>query len=188
MRSQLILGASSHVDQAGEPAHRERGNAELLIDAVEPRHTRLLCELFEDNTRTSVADTFDPFPASAEQATRIAREPRKDPYHVAVARGRPVAMAMLRGFDEGYGIPSFGIFVARPHHGQGIGRLLTERTIAEAQRIGCEAVRLSVYAGNPMAVRMYRSLGSVEQSREQIERAGGQRERIVMILRLNVPG
>jgi GNAT superfamily N-acetyltransferase len=182
------LGASSRFDQPDEPAHRERGNSELLIEPVEPRHTRLLCQLFEDNARTSVADTFDPFPLSAEHATRIAREARKDLYYIAVACGRPVAMAMLRGFDEGYEIPSFGIFVDRQHHGQGIGRLLTERTIAEAQRIGCEAVRLSVYADNPMAVRMYRSLGFVEQSRERIERAGGQRERIVMMLRLNVSG
>jgi ribosomal protein S18 acetylase RimI-like enzyme len=188
MRSQLILDASSRSDQPDERAHRERGGSELLIEAVEPRHTRLLCELFEGNARTSVADTFDPFPLSAEQATRIAREPRKDLYYIAVARGQPIAMAMLRGFDEGYEIPSFGIFVDRHHQGEGIGRLLTERTIAEAQRIGCEAVRLSVYAGNPMAVGMYHSLGFVEQSRERIQRAGEERERIVMMLRLNVPG
>ena len=186
MKSRLILDASSRFEQPGAAADRARDELNLQIEAVEPWHAQSLCELFEANAWTSVAAMFDPFPLTAEQATRIAVEPRKDRYYVAVMRGRPVAMAMLRGFDEGYEIPSFGIFVDHNHHHQGIGRRFTEWTIAEAQRIGCEAVRLSVYAGNPVALQMYRSLGFFEQYREPAERAGGQHEKIVMLRSLDV--
>ena len=64
----------------------------------------------------------------------------QDDYYVA-ARGEDLlGFSMLRGFDEGYEIPSFGIFVDHESHGQGIGR----RSDCVDDRAGpsCEAARL----------------------------------------------
>jgi ribosomal-protein-alanine N-acetyltransferase len=152
----------------------------LAIEPVEARHVQALVELFESNCVPVVSDSFDPFPLTADEAERIALQPRRDTYFVASLQGGLVAMSMLRGFDEGFEVPSFGIFVDHRHHGEGIGRQLTAWTVDEAGRRGYPSVRLSVYASNASALHLYRSLGFGEQQRDLVTRAGGEDEKILM--------
>jgi ribosomal protein S18 acetylase RimI-like enzyme len=156
-----------------------------------PRFERLgraqsdaLIELFERNSVPGVLDAFDPFPLTAEQARWIATEPREDAYYAAVGEGRLLGMSMLRGFDAGYTIPSFGIFVDQECQGRGLGRRMTEWTIEQARLRKCPAVRLSVYAANAPAVALYKSLGFAERERQTVERKGDLEEKIIMSLDL----
>jgi ribosomal protein S18 acetylase RimI-like enzyme len=127
---------------------------------------------------------FDPFPLTPEIARRIAREPKRDRYFVADTSAELVALSMLRGWDEGYEIPSFGVMVDPAWRGQGLGSGLTDFTIAAAAELGCESVRLSVYGRNERAAAMYLRRGFTEVSREPIARASGSDERIVMVKQL----
>ena len=52
---------------------------------------------------------FDPFPLTDETARRLACEPRLDRYYVAEVSSELIGLSMLRGWDEGYEIPSFGV-------------------------------------------------------------------------------
>jgi ribosomal protein S18 acetylase RimI-like enzyme len=155
--------------------------SEIVIEPVEARHAEALAELFEANRVPAVSGTFDPFPLDADEARRIALGPRLDAYFVASLDAELIAMSMLRGFDEGFAVPSFGIFVDHRHHGHGVGRQLTVWTVGEARRRGCAAVRLSVYASNMAAVHLYRSLGFEERERKIVTRARGQDEKVLMI-------
>jgi ribosomal protein S18 acetylase RimI-like enzyme len=162
--------------------HAGGRDEELRFEDVGAQHADALRELFARNSIPAVTETFDPFPLSEAQARRIACEPRQDRYYLAL-RGRDLlGMSMLRGFDEGYEVPSFGIFVDHASQAQGVGRRLTAWTIERARLQGCSAVRLSVYADNPAAHGIYDSLGFREQERELVERAGRQVEKIVMRL------
>jgi ribosomal protein S18 acetylase RimI-like enzyme len=156
----------------------------LRFEAVSPPHADALAGLFARNSGPAIADRFDPFPLSAEQGRRIALDPSKDDYYLAFAGERTVGFSMLRGFDAGFTIPSFGIFIDREHQGQGVGRRLTEWTVEQARRRGCTAVRLSVYAANAPALALYSSLGFREREREPVERHGRSDEKIVMLLEL----
>jgi ribosomal-protein-alanine N-acetyltransferase len=156
----------------------------LQFEPVEARHADGLTELFERNSTPEITSSFDPFPLTSQEARRIALEPRQDGYYVAVRGDRLVGLSLLRGFDEGYAIPSFGIFVDREAHGQGIGRALTVWTIEAARRRGCSSLRLSVYGANSVACGLYASLGFVEQERRTIDRVAGPEEKIVMCLSL----
>jgi ribosomal protein S18 acetylase RimI-like enzyme len=156
----------------------------LRVVPVLAEHASLLEALFERNAVPEIMVSFDPFPLTRERARRIAIEPRRDRYYVAIESDRLLGMSMLRGFDEGYEIPSFGVFVDRDTHGRGIGRRLTAWTIEEARRIGAPSVRLSVYVENDRALAIYRSLGFLEQEREVVARAGGPSEKLVMRLDL----
>jgi ribosomal protein S18 acetylase RimI-like enzyme len=147
-------------------------------------HTRPLEALFERNAVPEIATAFDPFPLTAERARQIATEPRRDAYYVAVESEQLVGMSMLRGFDEGYETPSFGIFVDRASHGRGVGRSLTAWTIEAARRMGAPAVRLSVYGDNARALTLYRALGFVEQERQVVARGDGSGEKLIMRLDL----
>lgn len=143
-----------------------------------------LAALFARNVGGSVPVMFDPFPLSGEEADRIVEHSGKDGYFVAVEGDIAVALSMLRGLDDGFEVPSFGIFVDASAQGRGIGRRLTEWTVAEARRRGVHAVRLSVYSSNAPAVALYASLGFVETGREDVARGGVSDQRIIMRLDL----
>jgi ribosomal-protein-alanine N-acetyltransferase len=159
--------------------------ASLRFERVQVTHAGLLTELFERNARPEVTSSFDPFPLDRKEARRIALESHRDGYYVAARADSLVGFSMLRGFDEGYEIPSFGIFVDHDAHGQGVGRALTAWTIEAARRRGCPSVRLSAYANSAVALGLYASMGFVERERLVINRAAGPEEKIVMCLRLN---
>jgi len=66
---------------------------------------------------------------------------------------------MLRGWDEGYAVPSLGIAVRAEAQGSGLGRLVMGYLHTEARRRGAPRIRLKVYPDNVRAVELYRSLG-----------------------------
>jgi ribosomal protein S18 acetylase RimI-like enzyme len=152
--------------------------------SVGPEHARALAILFERNSTPAVTESFDPFPLVATEARRIALAPRQDGYYAMACGEELLGLSMLRGFDEGYEIPSFGIFVDHASQGRGIGRRLTVWTIDQARLRGCPAVRLSVYADNSAARSLYASLGFHEQERQAVERGGRPAEKLVMRLDL----
>jgi ribosomal protein S18 acetylase RimI-like enzyme len=157
-----------------------------LVD-LGPEHSEALSRFFVRNDVPEVTGGFDPFPLTEEQAVRIATEPRQDRYYAAVAGDEIVGMAMLRGWDEGYEVPSFGVVVDAARHGRGIGARLTDHAIEQARALGSPGVRLSVYGTNHVAQRMYVARGFVEQAREPVERASGPDERVVMVKDLSEP-
>jgi ribosomal protein S18 acetylase RimI-like enzyme len=166
------------------PAALDGLSEELRFATVGPEHADALGALFERNSLPAVTETFDPFPLTAAEARRIALDPRRDDYYIATRGENLLGFSMLRGFDEGYEIPSFGIFVDHESHGQGVGRRLTAWTVEQARRRGCPAVRLTVYADNDAALGLYASLGFEEQERQPVERGGQPVEKIVMLLEL----
>jgi ribosomal protein S18 acetylase RimI-like enzyme len=159
-------------------ANRERPAARFVTLGAE--HEQLLTDLFERNA--GHAGFFHPFPLTAESARRITNEPRADRYFGALCASTLVGISMLRGWDEGFEVPIFGILIDRGHRGRGLGRWMTERTLDVARRLGSERVRLSVYASNATAVSLYTRLGFVEVERGRRRVGGSVQERIVMTL------
>ena len=160
----------------------------ITIRPVETGDYQALADFFAANDRAEVTGTFNPFPLTAETAHRIACVLKQDRYYVAVSgepEGAIVGLCMLRGWDEGYAVPSFGVFVDWRQHGRGLGRRLTEFAVAEAKALGCSRVRLTVFASNAPAVHLYRSVGFEETDRETVERDGEPDVKIVMTIVLN---
>jgi hypothetical protein len=96
-------------------------------------------------------------------------------------------MTMLRGWDEGYEVPSFGLFVDRRLHRRGVGTRLTDHTIAAARALAAPAIRLSFYGSNSGLAAMYRSRGFREREREGVVRHGRPDTRVVLTLDLTGP-
>lgn len=164
-------------------------SAPLEVRPLGPGDGDALAELFTRNDRDAVTRTFDPFPLTADVAHRLAEHAGRDRCFGAFdPTGELVAMSMLRGWDEGFEIPSLGMLVDHEHHGRGIGGAVLDATIAAARGLGAGAVRLSVYATNPVAHRLYRGRGFTEIDRADVERAGGPDVRIVMLLEFGEDG
>lgn len=158
--------------------------AEVIMRTVESGDYEELVRFFDANSVPQVIRQFHPFPLSASTAWYIARNKHLDRYYVAVLRGQMVALCMLRGWDDGYSTPSFGILVDHRFHARGIGRKITEFALSEAGALGCRQVRLSVYASNEVALHLYASLGFEERVRESVLVTGQPDEKIVMVKEL----
>jgi glycosyltransferase involved in cell wall biosynthesis/ribosomal protein S18 acetylase RimI-like enzyme len=153
---------------------------EPVIREIESSHYEALSAFLVENNVPAVVRTFSPFPMNDETARRIALGSRRDRYYGAFVNDRIVGLSMLRGWDEGYTVPSFGVIVDHRFHHRGLGALLTESAIEEARRLGCERIRLSVFASNSAALHIYASKGFVEVQREPTVVADAPDERIVM--------
>src|SRR4029077_9854772 len=91
-----------------------------------------LAELFAHLDQTF----FRPHPMTADEARRIAHYPGRDVYLVHEVDGQAVAYGFLRGWDEGYDVPSLGVAVRDGHQGQGHGRSMMLALHARAKAGG----------------------------------------------------
>jgi ribosomal protein S18 acetylase RimI-like enzyme len=76
---------------------------------------------------------------------------------------------MLRGWDEGYTVPSLGIGIRREFERQGLGREMMVALHQVAREMGATAVRLRVHPDNVGAAALYRAMGYQEVGIERTE-------------------
>lgn len=132
---------------------------------VGPRDHGVLAELFSDLD----GSFFGPHAFTTEEAQRLAHHSGRDVYAILLSDGRPVAYGMLRGWDEGYLVPSLGIAVRREARGNGYGRLMMAHLHHEARARGVTQLRLRVHPNNFIAKRLYESLGYAYSGEERGE-------------------
>jgi ribosomal protein S18 acetylase RimI-like enzyme len=102
---------------------------------------------------------FHPHPFTPEEAIKRANYDGKDLYYVLVSTGEILGYGMLRGWDEGYEIPSLGIAIRSSYRGKGLGILLMHFLHAAAKMRGASRIRLKVNAENSNAIRLYEKFG-----------------------------
>ncbi len=140
----------------------------MALECVQlsPQWAQPLVELFQALHEAGDDAEFHPHPFTADEAAKRCQYAGRDLYYVLVEQGRVLAYGMLRGWDEGYEIPSLGIAVHPNERGKGLGRLLMEFLHATARCRGARTIRLKVYPRNVRAVRLYESLGYVFRGEE----------------------
>jgi ribosomal-protein-alanine N-acetyltransferase len=131
----------------------------IEIQAVRPAHAEPLARFFEVLKAYEIDKKFHPHPFTSEAARDRANYSGKDLYFVVLEGNNVMGYGMLRGWDEGYEIPSLGIAIHPDMQGQGLGRLLMDFLRIAALRRGAKKIRLRVYRNNKAAVHLYHSLG-----------------------------
>ena len=101
---------------------------------------------------------FHPFPFNEDTIIKIFNA-KKDKYHFIYFDRKVVGMYMLRGWDEGYEVPSFGMIVHPNYRGLGIGKFMLKSALAEAKLLKCKMVRLTVNNDNEVAKEIYKKVG-----------------------------
>ena len=104
---------------------------------------------------------FHPHPLTRAEAKRIAEGVgiQKDCYFAAFLDGHMVGYGMLRGWDEGYAVPSFGVAVDADYRRAGLGRRLLRYAISIARLRGARSMILKVHPSNVSARHIYESEG-----------------------------
>ena len=96
--------------------------------------------------------------ASAEAAVGFLAEPA-DVHVLGRADGEVVAFGMLRGWQEGYDVPSLGIAIRHDREGRGYGRAMMSALERLARERGAAQIRLRVHPDNVRARRLYEGQG-----------------------------
>src|SRR4030065_2661961 len=134
-------------------------NSALECRKLCPEIEFLLVEFFEILERKETSQHFHPHPFTPEEAKKICRYGGKDLYFVALDRKRVLGYGMLRGWDEGYDVPSLGIVLHPDIRGIGLGKIFMHFLHVAAKLRAVKRIRLQVYPGNTIAVNLYKSLG-----------------------------
>ena len=136
--------------------------AEALVRDVKPgdcaRLGRFFAAICEDETVTRF---FHPHRFTLREARRVCSRSAaaRDIYIVALDEDEVIAYAMLRGWDQGYEVPSFGLCVLPAHQGAGLGSRLLDHALTCAGARGVQRVMLKVHFDNHAARRLYESRG-----------------------------
>lgn len=120
-----------------------------------------LCEFFRALEKNGDAEYFSPHPFTDEAIRSLASRAGKDLYCLLVEGESVLGYGLLRGWDEGYQIPSLGIAIYPAARGFGLGKLLMHFLHVSAYRRGASKIRLRVRRSNRNAVKLYEDLGYV---------------------------
>jgi len=143
------------------PAGSTRRASGPVIRRVGPADADRLGALFTALRDAGDERRFHPHPLTPEQAGAIAEAERAD-YFALTADGQDaVAYGMLRGWDEGFEVPSLGIAVHPGRRGEGLAGAMMEHLHSVAASRGAPRIRLKVYPDNERAIELYASLGYV---------------------------
>lgn len=105
------------------------------------------------------AARFHPHAFDDATAHALCGRDGRDLYFCLLHDGCARGYGMLRGWDEGWPVPSLGIWIDPALRGTGAARLLMAHLHLAAALEGAERVRLKVYQDNPRARALYERLG-----------------------------
>ncbi len=135
-----------------------RGDGPAIVPLAAANVDSLLA-LLQALDSAGAAEWFKPHPFTREHLQGLCERARKDLYFVLTDRGRALGYGLLRGWDEGYDVPSLGIAIHPAHSGIGLGAALMEFLHVAARLQGSARVRLRVKSDNARAIGLYRRLG-----------------------------
>lgn len=135
--------------------------ASIEIVHLHPGLTDELGALFAEIEASGENTFFHPHSFTQAEAVRLCHYTGQDLYYVLLYGELILGYSMLRGWDEGYTVPSLGLFIRARARGQGLGQLMVRHLHAVAQLRGASHIRLKVYKDNHTARLMYEQFGYI---------------------------
>ena len=115
---------------------------------------------------------FHPHPFTDEFLDKLSNYKGNDLYYIAAEANIVLAYGMLRGWDDGYIIPSLGIAIHPMARGLGLSKVFMHFLHFAAHRKGATQIRLKVYPDNLRAIRLYENFGYTFEGMENNQLVG----------------
>ncbi|RYF60640.1 MAG: GNAT family N-acetyltransferase [Comamonadaceae bacterium] len=130
---------------------------------LRPGREQALARFFADLMTVGDDAFFHPHAGDVASLRVIADAPGKDLYLIFVEGDDVRAYGLLRGWNEGYAMPSLGVAVHPEARAHGLGRLVMDYLEAMARHRGAPAIRLRVHKDNARAISLYERRGYAMQ-------------------------
>jgi GNAT superfamily N-acetyltransferase len=109
-------------------------------------HQASLAALFEALVENGDGTHFFPHPLTATEADRLCNRAGLDEYIVLIEDGVVIGYGMLRGWDDGFDVPSLGFATHPQHRRKGVADAMVRELIQRAKVRGAMKLRLTVDA------------------------------------------
>jgi ribosomal protein S18 acetylase RimI-like enzyme len=130
---------------------------------LRPGREQALARFFADLAAAGDDAFFHPHATDVESLRSLAAQSGDDLYFVFVEGDDVRAYGLLRGWNEGYDVPSLGIAVHSDARATGLGRLVMDYLEAMARHRGAPSIRLRVHKDNARAIGIYERRGYAMQ-------------------------
>lgn len=102
---------------------------------------------------------FHPFAVEEDVIAKLIEDAESDLYVGWQNAGNMVALSMLRGLDEGYASPMYGVFVSPNYRRLGIAKMTLQHAVTVSKLMRYPSVMLKVHDDNLAAADLYRHAG-----------------------------
>lgn len=102
---------------------------------------------------------FHPFEFDKESLDSIISNSKSDLYFIMQYNQEIVGFFMIRGFDEGFDIPSYGVWIHPNYNGKGLAKLSLNYTLSLLKLQNKKKVMLKVHPSNLVAKKLYEASG-----------------------------
>ena len=106
---------------------------------------------------------FDPFNFDLNSVKSNMDKAKNDVFFGIFVDHQIVGFHMLRGWDAGYDVPAYGVFISSDYSGLGLGKLSIQHAISFCWINDIKKMMLKVHPENLIAKRIYESFGFTRQ-------------------------
>jgi [ribosomal protein S18]-alanine N-acetyltransferase len=131
----------------------------LEIVRLRRAHVSALASMLAAVRQDDSARHFAPHPFDADHLTGLCGEGEMDLYYLLRTNDDVLGYGLLRGWAEGFDVPSLGIAIHPAHRGAGHATALMGFLHSAALLRKAPRVRLRVDGANERAIALYRRLG-----------------------------
>lgn len=131
---------------------------DLVVAQLKPADASALFGLLTADNR-DYRQYFFPFATDTRSLEERLSSVREDRYWGLWFGDILTGFFMMRGFDEGFRRPSFGVYIARSYSGKGLSTLALEYSMSWCRLNGIHAMMLKVHPDNKYARQAYEKAG-----------------------------
>jgi len=132
------------------------------IVKLKPEYEEFLVHFFKKINSPEYTVNFAPHPLNTEYAKLICNYKGYDLYYsILIDAKEIIGYGMLRGWDEGYEIPSIGLCILKKYQGISLGKVMLNFLETLSMLKGCSKVMVKVIKNNTKARELYQSQGYV---------------------------
>lgn len=133
----------------------------LEINELTSDHASILSrKLLEENK--NYIQHFIPFDFSEISMKEILNKKKTDKFFGLFLNKELIGFYMLRGFDQGYDVPSYGVWISSNYANRGLSKLTLYHAFSVCKLNKINTLMLKVHPENTIAKKLYEKLGFVK--------------------------
>lgn len=137
----------------------------ILIKDIDSSFSEELTDLLSREEK-EYSKYFIPFDFDHTTIKKILTEKKEDKFFGLFVDDSLIGFYMLRGFDEGYDIPSYGVWISKEYSAKGLSKLTLQHAVSICKINGIKKLLLKVHPENKIAKMIYENFGFIKKSND----------------------